>query len=124
MKVINNSNSLHISKYNGAISTQYASGYNQSDKNIGMASSAKHTRINNMLDDYERTKTFNQELLRNIGSPKGPIFTRAANSYNSYQENEVRSEWEQVSIYDLFLFYKHELLKNYYINHNLNHTIT
>ncbi len=38
--------------------------------------SAKNGKISNILSDYERTKNFNQELMRNIGSPKGPIFAR------------------------------------------------
>lgn len=40
-------------------------------------SSNKNGKITNILHDYERTKSFNQELMRNIGSPKGPIFARA-----------------------------------------------
>jgi hypothetical protein len=40
-------------------------------------SSAKNAKINNILNDFEKTKNFNKELLKNIGSPKGPIFARA-----------------------------------------------
>ena len=42
-----------------------------------MQTSTKNKKISHMLTDYERTKSFNQELLKNIGSPKGPIFARA-----------------------------------------------
>ena len=52
-------------------------------------SSTKNGKITNIMSDYEKTKTFNQELLRNIGSPKGPIFARVSNPYTSYNENEV-----------------------------------
>lgn len=37
-------------------------------------------KINDMgaiLDDYDKTKIFNKELIKNMGSPKGPIFARA-----------------------------------------------
>ncbi len=40
------------------------------------AASAKNQKINNMLNDFEKTKTFNQELMKNFGSPKGPIFNK------------------------------------------------
>ena len=40
-------------------------------------SSAKNSKINNILNDFEKTKNLNNELLKNIGSPKGPIFARA-----------------------------------------------
>jgi hypothetical protein len=43
----------------------------------------KTGKISNMLSDYERTKNFNQELMKNIGSPKGPIFARTGGIINS-----------------------------------------
>ena len=39
-------------------------------------SSAKNSKINNILNDFEKTKNFNKELLKNIGSPKGPMYAR------------------------------------------------
>ena len=29
-----------------------------------------------MLGEYDKTKSFNKVLMKNIGSPKGPIFAR------------------------------------------------
>lgn len=33
-------------------------------------------KIGNILSDYEKNKIFNKEVMKNIGSPKGPLFTR------------------------------------------------
>lgn len=33
-------------------------------------------KISNILNEYERTKNLNDELMKNLGSPKGPFFAR------------------------------------------------
>lgn len=40
------------------------------------AQSVKNKRIANLMNDYELTQVFNKEAMKNIGSPKGPMFTR------------------------------------------------
>jgi len=32
-----------------------------------------------MLSEYEKNRTLNKELMKNIGSPKGPMFARMGN---------------------------------------------
>jgi hypothetical protein len=49
---------------------------------MGTGSSTKNSKISNILNDFEKTKNFNNELLKNIGSPKGPIFARAGGPSN------------------------------------------
>jgi hypothetical protein len=71
-------------KYNTAMSTisnggstvQYQGDKDSNGPTGGQIQSVRNGRINNMLSEYERTKTINQELMRNIGSPKGPVFAR------------------------------------------------
>ena len=43
------------------------------------AQSVKNKRIANLMNDYELTQVFNKEVMKNIGSPKGPMFTRQQN---------------------------------------------
>jgi hypothetical protein len=33
--------------------------------------------MGDIINDYDKSKTFNKELIKNIGSPKGPIYARA-----------------------------------------------
>ncbi len=37
-------------------------------------SSSKMSNL--LLNDYEKTKLFNNQVMKNIGSPKGPLFAR------------------------------------------------
>jgi hypothetical protein len=55
-----------------------------------MGGTAKNGKISNMLSEYEKTRTFNKELLKNIGSPKGPIFARV-NGQMGDSDNMVNS---------------------------------
>lgn len=77
VKVVNNQNAALANKYQISMGNQY--GINPSQLNADVApmpGTAKNNRITSILSDYEKTKSFNQELMRNIGSPKGPIFAR------------------------------------------------
>lgn len=54
--------------------------YNSTPNDRDYASTtSKNGKITDILDDYEKTKTFNEGLLKNIGSPKGPVFARNNN---------------------------------------------
>lgn len=48
----------------------------QQDVSASYSQSAKNGKITNILSDYEKTKNINQELLKNFGSPKAPIFSK------------------------------------------------
>lgn len=91
VKIVNNQNALRVNKFSGSGLSSVANGHSQSEKEIGIASSAKHAKLTSMLSDYDKTKTFNQELLKNFGSPKGPAFTRVSNPYAHYQEQDIRN---------------------------------
>jgi hypothetical protein len=78
VKIINNQNALLVNKYSNAIQQQSMNNTYQYEKEqyMGTGSSTKNSKINNILNDFEKTKNFNKELLKNIGSPKGPMFAR------------------------------------------------
>jgi hypothetical protein len=66
----------------------YCEGGSSNGKDTGMGGTVKNGKISNMLSEYEKTRTFNKELLKNIGSPKGPIFARANGQLGNIGDNE------------------------------------
>ncbi len=67
MKIVNNSNALLVNKFSQHL-------MKSTDSNISSKNGSSH--ISSMLTEYEKTKNFNNQLIRNIGSPKGPVFAR------------------------------------------------
>lgn len=67
VKLISNTNSSSFSKKFNKFSTVTVK---------KVESPSKQSEMGNILNDYEKTNTFNKELIKNMGSPKGPIFAR------------------------------------------------
>jgi len=67
VKIVNNQNQLMVNKY------QVQSNSYQYDKEqtANASASAKNSKINNILSDFEKNKALNQELMmKNMQSPK------------------------------------------------------
>jgi hypothetical protein len=67
-----------ISNNNSTLSKKLSSSNKFSTVSVKQVESSprKTNEMGAILGDYDKTKTFNQELIKNIGSPKGPIFAR------------------------------------------------
>ena len=65
--MINNKNSAHM-KYKNQIQSQNQNNFSKEQNKSG--------KISTILNEFERTKNFNEEIMKNIGSPKGPFFAR------------------------------------------------
>jgi hypothetical protein len=49
-----------------------------SDERGDQNQSLKHEKMNSILVEYEKTKRINDGMMRSIGSPKGPVFSRVS----------------------------------------------
>ena len=55
-------------KYKNQIQSQNQNNFSKEQNKSG--------KISTILNEFERTKNFNEEIMKNIGSPKGPFFAR------------------------------------------------